>query len=168
MDPSDAEVIARSFDDPEAFGAIFDRHYDSIYRYVARRIGRDSAPDLSADVFARAFQIRHRYDAGRESALPWLYGIAVNIIGDLLRRQRRSDRLYLALAGEVQNSEGDETEQVASRVAAEEAGKAINQALGRLAPRDRETIILYAIEQLTYSPKSPKRLSYPSGLCGRG
>lgn len=151
MDPSDAEVIARSLGDPEAFGVIFDRHYDTIHRYVARRSGPDSASDLAADVFTRAFVIRHRYDPGRESALPWLYGIAVNIIGDALRRLRRSERLYLALAGEELLPESAGIEQVPSRVAAAEAGRAINQALGRLAPRDRETIILYAIEQLTYS-----------------
>ena len=35
--PSDSATIAGSFERPERFGAIFDRHYTAVHRYLARR-----------------------------------------------------------------------------------------------------------------------------------
>ena len=41
--PSDAEVLGRSLGDPEAFAAIFDRHAETVFRYLVRRVGRTTA-----------------------------------------------------------------------------------------------------------------------------
>ena len=48
---SDGEVIAASLDDPERFGAIFERHGDTIFRYLARRVARLDAIDLTGETF---------------------------------------------------------------------------------------------------------------------
>ncbi|MEU7401789.1 sigma factor, partial [Streptomyces sp. NPDC044948] len=80
---SDASVIARSRDDPEAFAVLFDRHADAVHRYVARRLGGEVADDLVAETFTTAFQQRHRYDPARSAgadARPWLLGIATNLV----------------------------------------------------------------------------------------
>ena len=37
--PSDAEVIRRSRDEPEIFAVLFERHAETLHRYVARRLG---------------------------------------------------------------------------------------------------------------------------------
>jgi len=58
MADSDATVIAASLDDPRAFVAIFERHFDSINRYLRRRLSRIAADDLAAEVFATAFSRR--------------------------------------------------------------------------------------------------------------
>ncbi|MET7441671.1 sigma factor, partial [Streptomyces sp. NPDC005568] len=62
---SDASVIARSRDEPEAFAVLFDRHADAVHRHLARRLGGESADDLVAETFTTAFQQRHRYDPAR-------------------------------------------------------------------------------------------------------
>ena len=49
----DADVIQRSWDDPEQFAALFDRHAPRIHRYVARRAGREVADDLVAEARER-------------------------------------------------------------------------------------------------------------------
>src|SRR2546422_7709 len=43
---SDAEVIGRSLDQPEAFGLIYDRHAPSVLRFLGRRVGAEVAEGL--------------------------------------------------------------------------------------------------------------------------
>jgi DNA-directed RNA polymerase specialized sigma24 family protein len=44
----DAAVIESSWREPERFAVLFDRHAPHIYRYLARRAGRQVADDLVA------------------------------------------------------------------------------------------------------------------------
>ena len=48
----DNHVIQASLDDADRFTAIFERHFDAIYSYAARRLGRELAEDVSAAVDA--------------------------------------------------------------------------------------------------------------------
>ena len=87
---SDADCLARSLSEPTAFELIFDRHFGAIHRYLHRRAGRDLADELAAETFALAFERRASCRAS-DSVLPWLYGIATN----LLHRHRRAERRQL-------------------------------------------------------------------------
>src|SRR5829696_1131799 len=94
-DRTDADLIAASLPSGELFAAVFDRHAGTVHRYLARRAGVAAADDLLAQTFLVAFESRSRYDPARPDALPWLYGIATNV----LHRARRDElRLYRALA----------------------------------------------------------------------
>src|SRR4051812_28676444 len=92
QDMTDAEAIARSRDEPAAFGAVFDRHFQAVYAYAQRRVGLAVAEEVAAETFARAFELRARYDTAHQLALPWLLGIATNV----MRRHWRSERRRLA------------------------------------------------------------------------
>ena len=72
----DAATIRRSLDAPAAFGVVFDRHFEAVYAFAARRVGTDLAEEVAAEAFARAFAARRRYDGAPADALPWLLGIA--------------------------------------------------------------------------------------------
>jgi DNA-directed RNA polymerase specialized sigma24 family protein len=52
---SDSDDIAASLVDPQRFAAVVDRHFAEIFRYLARRVGRDNAEDLGAETFVVAF-----------------------------------------------------------------------------------------------------------------
>jgi hypothetical protein len=78
--PDDGAVFARSVAEPELFTIIFDRHYRAVYGYLSRRVGRAIADDLAAETFIRAFERRSAYDPTTVRALPWLLGIAVNLL----------------------------------------------------------------------------------------
>lgn len=147
---SDARAIAASVDNPDRFGLIYDWYYHTIFRYVARRIGSQAAPDVTADVFVRAFRVRARFDTSRNSARPWLYGIATNIIGDHIRSVRRRDRLLRACQGLVNRQVDDSTDDTVARASAAHSREEINQALARLSPGDRDALLLLAVEQLSY------------------
>jgi RNA polymerase sigma-70 factor (ECF subfamily) len=93
-DPSDGAAIAASLSDPTRFGALFDRHFAEINRYLARRVGLVLADELAAETFVIAFRSRQRYDAGQADARPWLYGIAANLARRHWRTERRRLRAY--------------------------------------------------------------------------
>lgn len=92
---TDADVIARSVDDPDAFAVLFDRHAVTIHGYLSRRVGPHIADDLTAETFLVALKKRSGYDSAQANARPWLYGIATNL---LHRHHRQETRQYRALA----------------------------------------------------------------------
>jgi len=73
--------------DPADLGGLFDRHGAELLRYCARRVGPDHAEDVVAETFLTAHANFRSYDPSRSGPLPWLYGIATN----LLRRHGREE-----------------------------------------------------------------------------
>lgn len=149
---SDAEVILRSAASPHMFGEIFDRHFDAVHAYFARRTSRAAADDLSGDVFLKAFSLRMRYDPTYENALPWLYGIAQR---RLLHHQRSIARGTQALRrvesrAMVESTVADSIDDTASRLDALDAVDRLEGALATLSPADRETFMLAIFEGLSY------------------
>jgi DNA-directed RNA polymerase specialized sigma24 family protein len=77
----DATVIGLSVSDPEQFAIVFRRHAPAIQRHVTRRIGHAAADDVVAETFVVAFRQRASYRDDERDCLPWLYGIATNLVG---------------------------------------------------------------------------------------
>jgi RNA polymerase sigma factor (sigma-70 family) len=141
--PVDADLIDRSLLHPEAFAAIFDRHFRAIHRYLARRVGSDRADDLAAAVFTVAFERRGRFSDQFGTALPWLYGIATN----LLRNERRQEQRMLERIASL--SEEQRLRAVTSD-ADSEREQQVAAALARLHPGRRDVLLLYAWAELSY------------------
>lgn len=138
----------------DGLAQLYDRHAPALFSYCARRVGPDLAEDLVASTFLVAHERRDRFDPARASALPWLYGIATN----LLRRHRRDElRAYRALV----RTGVDPLHGVAAVVdgpAQRTAERADDAALARriagvllaLPARQRDVLLLYAFGQLEY------------------
>lgn len=136
--PTDATAIRRSLREPRAFTIVFERHFDAVHGYAARRVGPDLADEIVAETFARAFDRRRTFDLGRPDARPWLLGIATN----LLHRHWRSERRRLdALARAERPPAGDGVSDLGADLAA---------ALANLAERDRDALVLLAFGDLSY------------------
>lgn len=144
---ADGDVFERSVAVPELFTVIFDRHYRSVYGYLSRRVGRAIADDLAAETFIRAFERRSSYDPTAERALPWLLGIAINLLAHHHRSEGRQFKA-LAAAGNLQAawSDGERTE--APGVTSSER---LVAGLGQLDDYDREALLLYAWGELKYT-----------------
>ncbi len=92
-DLADRDLWARAgHGDEAAFGAVFERHARSVYNFCFRRTADWAlAEDLTSVVFLQAW--RHRDEVLRDdSVLPWLLGIATNVLRDHLRSLRRFRR----------------------------------------------------------------------------
>ena len=87
-------LIERAKRDPREFGALYDRHFQQIYRFVYSRVREQTAAeDVTSEVFIKALKAMPRYqDTGRPFAA-WLYQIAVNAIADRYRTLRPTHAL---------------------------------------------------------------------------
>jgi RNA polymerase sigma factor (sigma-70 family) len=127
---------------PERYGVLFDRHAPVIYRYIARRLGRDAADDLLAEVFLAAFQRRGYYDTTHRDARPWLYGIASRLIG---RHRRDEVRFFRAIARTgVDPAAAPLADEVTDRVAAQAARGQLAAAIAGLPGPQRDVLLLTA------------------------
>jgi RNA polymerase sigma factor (sigma-70 family) len=139
-DRTDASIIEESLERPQAFAALFDRHFDQIHRYLARRLGNDRADDVAATTFAVAFERRATF-RDHVDALPWLFGIATNLLRNEWRAERRAlDALAeLTVSADRGRVEGAGTDSVG-----------ISELLAGLDADQRDVLLLHAWEGFSY------------------
>lgn len=141
-EPTDDELLARSVLRPQVFGLLYERHSGAVFRFLSRRCGPGAAEDLVGDVFVAALEARVRYRPHASgSALPWLYGIAGNVVRAHLRRQRPSAM--------VDPDVGVDWDAVDERVDARAARRELRTALASLTPSEHEAFLLVAWEGLS-------------------
>jgi RNA polymerase sigma-70 factor (ECF subfamily) len=144
---TDAAVIEESLRSSEAFGELFDRHWDAVYRYCRSRVG-EAGEDVAAETFRLAFDRRAGYDLERADARPWLLGLATNLIRNHLRRCERGWRAVQRLDVATCDDHADEA---VGRVEAALLGPALAEALRGIPEGDRDALLLLAWNDLSYS-----------------
>jgi RNA polymerase sigma-70 factor, ECF subfamily len=114
----------------EAWSALYEAHFDRVWRLAARMIGPDAAAvaDVVQETFLAAARSARTFDPARGGVWDWLAGIARNHVGTYFRSRRREGRvkeggdLHAALAGRWdQRSRQDAAAPEAAQVSAEEA-----------------------------------------------
>jgi RNA polymerase sigma factor (sigma-70 family) len=146
---SDAAILAASVGDPEAFTALFERHFSRIHRWLHRRVGAPLAEDLAAETFTRAFDQRERFDGAYADARPWLFGIAANLVHDHHRAELRRLRA-LARVQRWEEAGDDPAAGAVDRADAAAAGPAVAAALAGLRDEERDVLLLVAWAGLEY------------------
>ena len=144
---SDAELIAVSRPDAAGFSELYTRHVADVHAWLSRRIAW-AASDLTAETFARAFLIRGRFrDDHGGSALPWLLGIARNVLLETVRQDRvetrARERLGLPLDLATEDGFTEVEDRLSPRVTLE-------RQLSALPPGEREALQLRVIDELAY------------------
>ncbi len=132
---------------PAAFSEIFERHFDRVSAFARRRVGSDAGEEIAAQTFLVAFERRDRFDPRYDSARPWLLGIATNLI----RHHFRDERVHLAALTRAPFDAEPAPIDDPDRLDAERWKPAIAAALLALPTADRETFLLVALAELTYS-----------------
>jgi RNA polymerase sigma factor (sigma-70 family) len=156
--PSDAEVIGRSLNEPEAFGLIYDRHAPTLLRFLGRRVGAGGAEGLVGELFRIAFEQRKRFDPSRTSALPWLYGIGSN----LLLKHRRGEARRLRASARMAAGEAPDTRASVKALDARLLFPRVAGAIEALPDGEREALLLFAWEDLSYQSMA-EALELPIG-----
>ncbi len=129
--------------DPGDFLDVFWRHGPAVHAYLARRTGRQHADDLLGEVWLRAFRSRANYDHRFPDALPWLYGIARNVLRAHWRRAERSD------GTDVEGIASDPWPDTDRRLDAGALRETLRHILATLSDDEREVLLLVTWEQLT-------------------
>jgi RNA polymerase sigma-70 factor (ECF subfamily) len=145
---ADPEVIAASLVRPVEFAAIFDRHYATVHRYAARRLGAQLADDVAAQTFEEALRSRHRFDVAQASARPWLLGIATNLIRHHFRTEHRRLTAVARLAADPDTA--DHAAAIPGRVDAELAAPLLRAVVAALPAGERDVLLLFAWADLSY------------------
>jgi RNA polymerase sigma-70 factor (ECF subfamily) len=133
---------------------VYDRHAGVVFRFLVRRVGRDTGDELLGETFRIAFERRATFDLDRPNARPWLYGIATNLVGKHRRREARrlAATARLAVNGRAPGpGTGDAfADRVDDRLDARAAWPAVARAVADLPGGERDVLLLFAWEELSY------------------
>ncbi|MBL7139851.1 MAG: sigma-70 family RNA polymerase sigma factor [Planctomycetes bacterium] len=115
--------------DASAFARVAAVAQDPLYRLaLANGLGAVDAAEATQETLARAYEHRRRFRADGD-AMPWLYGILMNVVREYRRRRRPRAIDLETLAGAPSEVE-----------AGRERLEALSRALERLPDRQREAV----------------------------
>ena len=147
---TDAELIRETARNADAFGELFRRHAQAVHSWLNARGGERVAGELTAETFAQAaLGLRRFRDEAGGSALPWLLGIARNLLRRSLERERIEANARRRL-GMPLVSYDQETEAADGRADARRLAPALAEALGQLPTAQREALELRVVRELAY------------------
>ncbi|WP_242902636.1 RNA polymerase sigma factor [Actinomadura terrae] len=147
--------MADEASDEERFTAIYDACRQRVWAYAVSRAGRQVADEVVSETFAVAWR---RLRDVPDPALPWLLGVARNVLRESYRAEARREAFEAELRGWAERMDarqaghtghpgqaaraGDIAEDVAERLA-------VLRAMAALPEGDREILILVAWQGLT-------------------
>ena len=132
---------------PTNFAPLFDEYHPKLYAYIRSQVAdRETAEDITASAFERAFSRSHQFDETKASFATWLFRIGRNLVLDHYAATRRKPVLYdLAEVGPV-STPALSPEQ---RLLQQEQLQLLLDLMTTLPPRDQEIIRLRFFGQLT-------------------
>jgi RNA polymerase sigma-70 factor (ECF subfamily) len=135
--------------DADAFDVLFDRHHTSVYNFARLMLdGPEGAEEIMQEAFLAVARAAKRYEP-RSRFRPWLMRIVRNLC--LNRLQTERGRRRILAEGAMEGIELISREPAApARIERDEDMAALQSAVRRLPERQREAIVLYAFEQMSY------------------
>lgn len=139
-------VSAAQDGDTDAFGELYDRYVDTIYRYVLFRVGDAAlAEDVTSETFLRALRRIGSVSYQGRDVGAWFVTIARNLVLDHIKSSRyrlEVPTAELADTNEVQH--GPEQEVLASATS-----DVLLRCVGQLNPDQRECIVLRFLQGMS-------------------
>jgi RNA polymerase sigma-70 factor (ECF subfamily) len=128
----------------EAFGVLYDRYVDAVYRYVFYRVRNEAeAEDVTSDVFMRALRAIPKYEP-RQAFLAWLYRIARNAVIDRSRRQ--AARQQVSFEDALAHPNADQVVNPDAGLLAGSDASVVRVAMQQLTPLQQEILVLRYVE----------------------
>lgn len=136
----DEMLISAAKESVEAFGRLYDKYYDDIFRYIYHRtFDYALTGDLASDTFLKAFRHIRRYKWKGIPFNAWLHQIATNEIRMHYRKETRISTIGL----QIPNSSTD------GNPASVEDYAFLHQAILKLKPMHQTVIALHFFEDMT-------------------
>lgn len=126
------------------FDALYRAHAHEVHGYCLRRTSSEEAKDATSEVFVVAWRRFEDVPQGDE-ALPWLYGVARNVLANRARSVRRRDRLAAKAAAHHDEAVPGPEPQIVRN----EQHDALLRALAKLPDKDQEILRLVEWEGLS-------------------
>ncbi len=147
LDSSDADLVKRAQGgDVNAFGELYDRHHESIFRYVRLRVpDQGLAEDLTGEVFTRMVTGLPGYRLKGVPFRAWLYRIARNLVVDHYRREKGRLPVSLYQAESLSDTGSNPASIVERKLTLEQ----VQRALSSLDPSQREVVELRFLSGLS-------------------
>jgi RNA polymerase sigma-70 factor (ECF subfamily) len=123
-----------------AIGTIAREHYDSVFRFCARRVGIDRAADAAQETFVTAQRVLPKF-RGESAVSTWLFGIAHNECRRICRKER-----IMPVTVDLDHADcgvGDGERQLVDR-------QALTEAMLLLSDSHREVVVMHELDGLTY------------------
>jgi len=141
------DLVAQAQDgDTSAFAKIYDRFFASIYRYAALRVPRETAEDLVADIFVKAWEKLHTFKERKNIPFgAWLFRIARNEVIDTYRYGKAWEEVPETVA------DPDDMNLADASTRRRYVLRTVREALDKLPRRYREVLSLCFIAQLSNS-----------------
>ena len=135
--------------DADAFAELFRAFADRVHGFCYRRSGSpEVAEDVTSAVFLEAWRRRTEVTmASDDAVLPWLFGVAANLLRNAGRKQRRYQRFLAAAPPPGVSPEF--APEVDDRVDVERDLRLVRAALATLGDDDRDLLLLTVAEGLT-------------------
>jgi RNA polymerase sigma factor (sigma-70 family) len=133
--------------DGDAFGVLFDRHHDRVWRHALKVLGLPHlAEDVTAVVFYEAWRRRADVRVVNDSILPWLLVATNNTLRNHVRQQRRYRHFLSQLPPPMDVA--DIADGVADADESSFKASALREAFTQLKPQERDVLTLCIIEGL--------------------
>ncbi len=144
----ESELVDRAIvGDADAFGALYMKHLDAIYRYVYLRVHNvPEAEDLAEQVFLKAWLAIGSYKQYGKDFIHWLYIIAHNAVVDY---HRRPDSAHLPLPEDLEARSGEAA--ALDAIIQTEDVCALSAALSQLSEEQQQVIVLRFVEGLSHT-----------------
>ena len=140
--------------DAQSIGAIYDRYFSDVYRYIRYRINDEAiAEDLASEVFVRLLEAARKNQGPQTNLKGWLIATASNAVNDHLRRQYRRPTETLS------DAMPDESTNIPAELDLREQNQTVQLALAQLTSEQQHVLALrfglgYSLEETaTYLKK---------------
>ena len=146
---TDAELLARTRHEAQAFAVFYDRYERAMLGFfMTRTRDPELAADLTAEVFAAALRAAGRYRAQEETAAPWLFKIAHNVLRSSLRRGRVEARARQRIGVREPVAHSAEALERVEALAADDGW--VTELLERLPAEQREAVRARVVDERSY------------------
>lgn len=131
--------------DQQAFGQIYDAHMDELFRFIYARVeDRQTAEDITSDVFLKAWEKLDSYEIRGAPFRAWLYRIARNAVIDHYRTRKQEAPLEAVI-----NTTDEDSMPVAQKVSLSLESETVLTAMHEITDDQRNVLILKFVQNLT-------------------
>jgi len=146
MSISDSELVEQATKgDKEAFGNLYERYLDEIYRYIYFRVfNHQEAEDLTETVFLKAWEVLPKSRKRIKNFRAWLYRIAHNLVIDY--RRKKSPEIL-----EAEPPVREDLTKIGAVLEEKQESQTVMQALARLEFKYHQVIVMRFFNQMSHA-----------------